>query len=119
MSAYIVEGGNPLDGSVRVHGAKNSVLPILAACLLSPEECVIHNCPDLSDVTASLDILRHLGCRVARQGEMVTVDAGAPTGWDVPDNLMREMRSSVIFLGAVLGRMGRADLCAPGRSTCT
>ena len=114
MSAYIVEGGNPLDGSVRVHGAKNSVLPILAACLLSPEECVIHNCPDLSDVTASLDILRHLGCRVARQGEMVTVDAGAPTGWDVPDNLMREMRSSVIFLGAVLGRMGRADLCAPG-----
>ena len=63
MSAYIIEGGHPLDGSVRIHGAKNSVLPILAACLLAPGECVIHNCPELSDVAASLDILRHLGCR--------------------------------------------------------
>ena len=114
MSAYIVKGGRPLDGSVQVHGAKNSVLPILAACLLSPEICVVRNCPELSDVTASLDILRHLGCRAERQGDAVVVDASAPTGWDVPDGLMREMRSSVIFLGAVLGRMGRAELCAPG-----
>ena len=108
MSAYIIEGGHPLDGSVRIHGAKNSVLPILAACLLAPGECVIHNCPELSDVAASLDILRHLGCRAERQGDAVVVDASAPTGWDVPDALMREMRSSVIFLGAILGRMGRA-----------
>ncbi len=114
MSVYVVEGGRPLDGSVRIHGAKNSVLPILAACLLVPGECVIRNCPDLSDVTASLDILRHLGCRAERQGDAVIVDASAPTRWDVPDELMREMRSSVIFLGAILGRMGRAELCAPG-----
>ena len=93
---------------------QNSVLPILAACLLAPGECVIHNCPELSDVAASLDILRHLGCRAERQGDAVVVDASAPTGWDVPDALMREMRSSVIFLGAILGRMGRAELCAPG-----
>lgn len=99
---------------MRIHGAKNSVLPILAACLLAPGECVIHNCPELSDVAASLDILRHLGCRAERQGDAVVVDASAPTGWDVPDALMREMRSSVIFLGAILGRMGRAELCAPG-----
>jgi len=65
-------------------------------------------------VAASLDILRHLGCRAERQGDAVVVDASAPTGWDVPDALMREMRSSVIFLGAILGRMGRAELCAPG-----
>ena len=114
MSTYIVEGGRPLEGSVRVHGAKNSVLPILAACLLAPGECVIHNCPELSDVRASLDILRRLGCRAERQGEAVVVDASAPVGWDVPDSLMREMRSSVIFLGAILGRMGQAQLCAPG-----
>ena len=114
MSTYIVEGGRPLEGSVRVHGAKNSVLPILAACLLAPGECVIHNCPELSDVRASLDILRRLGCRAERQGEAVVVDASAPTGWEVPDALMREMRSSVIFLGAILGRMGQAQLCAPG-----
>ena len=114
MSTYIVEGGRPLEGSVEVHGAKNSVLPILAACLLAPGECVIHNCPELSDVRASLDILRRLGCRAERQGEAVVVDASSPTGWDVPDALMREMRSSVIFLGAILGRMGQAQLCAPG-----
>lgn len=76
MSAYIIEGGHPLDGSVRIHGAKNSVLPILAACLLAPGECVIHNCPELSDVAASLDILRHLGCR--RSGR------GTPWWWTPP-----------------------------------
>ena len=114
MSTYLVEGGFPLKGSVAVHGAKNSVLPILAAALLAPGECVIHNCPDLSDVEASLAILRHLGCSARREGTSVIVDASAPTRWDVPDRLMREMRSSVIFLGAVLGRMGRASLCAPG-----
>lgn len=114
MCTYRVEGGRPLEGSVRVHGAKNSVLPILAASLLAPEECVIHNCPRLSDVEASLSILRHLGCTARWEGDAVVVDAGAPTGWDVPEHLMREMRSSVIFLGAILGRMGRAELSAPG-----
>ncbi|WP_297209978.1 UDP-N-acetylglucosamine 1-carboxyvinyltransferase [uncultured Flavonifractor sp.] len=114
MSTYLVEGGSPLDGSVEIHGAKNSVLPILAAALLAPGECVIHNCPRLSDVEASLAILRHLGCAARREGEAVVVDASSPTRYDVPDELMREMRSSVIFLGAVLGRMGRASLCAPG-----
>lgn len=114
MSAYVIEGGRALDGSVQIHGAKNSVLPILAACLLAPGACVIQNCPRLSDVEASLAILRHLGCRAERQGEAVVVDASAPTRFDVPDRLMREMRSSVIFLGAILGRMGKARLCTPG-----
>ena len=114
MTTYLVEGGYPLEGSVAIHGAKNSVLPILAACLLAPGECVIRNCPRLSDVEASLDILRHLGCPARREGDAVVVDASAPTGWDVPDALIREMRSSVIFLGAILGRMGQARLCAPG-----
>ena len=114
MCAYIVEGGRALQGCVQVHGAKNSVLPILAACLLTPGACVIQNCPRLSDVEASLAILRHLGCRAEREGDAVVVDASAPTRFDVPDALMREMRSSVIFLGAILGRMGQAQMCAPG-----
>lgn len=114
MTTYLVEGGYPLEGSVAIHGAKNSVLPMLAACLLAPGECVIRNCPRLSDVEASLDILRHLGCPARREGDAVVVDASAPAAWDVPDALMREMRSSVIFLGAILGRMGQARLCAPG-----
>ena len=114
MSIYQVEGGRTLEGTARVHGAKNSVLPILAASVLCPGVSVVHNCPDLSDVRASIAILEHLGCRVERSGDTVTVDAAALTRNDVPDALMREMRSSVIFLGAILGRMGRARLCAPG-----
>lgn len=114
MSAFIVEGGHPLQGAVRVHGAKNSALPILAATLLVPGTSVIHNCPPLSDVTASLEILRHLGCRAEQTGDTVTVDATLLKRCDVPDALMREMRSSVIFLGAILGRMGEAELSFPG-----
>lgn len=114
MSAFLVEGGKRLAGTVRVHGAKNSVLPILAATILGKGRSVIHNCPDLSDVEASLAILRHLGCQAEREGDTVVVDASCPTCCDVPDELMREMRSSVIFLGAILGRMGEAKLCAPG-----
>ena len=114
MSAYLVEGGNRLQGTARVHGAKNSVLPILAATILCPGESVVHNCPDLSDVRASIAILEHLGCRVERAGDTVTVDAAVLTGRDVPDALMREMRSSVIFLGAVLARMGCAEMNLPG-----
>ena len=114
MNAYYVEGGHRLDGAVEVHGAKNSVLPILAATILSGGESVIHNCPRLSDVDASISILRHLGCRVEQEGDTVTVDSGPMCRSDVPDELMREMRSSVIFLGAILGRAGEACLSMPG-----
>ncbi len=114
MSYYEIQGGRPLYGSLAVHGAKNSVLPILAACLLSPGQSVIHNCPDLSDVAATLDILRLLGCRADREGDTVVIDATALSRWDIPEHLMREMRSSVIFLGALLARLGTAELSYPG-----
>lgn len=114
MSFYEIHGGRPLEGTLTVQGAKNSVLPILAATLLAPGESVIHNCPDLSDVSVTLEILRLLGCRVRREGDTVTVDASALGRSDVPDRLMRQMRSSVIFLGALLARLGDALLCCPG-----
>lgn len=114
MSIYQVEGGRTLEGTAIVHGAKNSVLPILAAAVLCPGVSVVHNCPDLSDVRASIAILEHLGCRVERSGDTVTVDASGLTRNDVPDALMREMRSSVIFLGAILARTGAAELSMPG-----
>ncbi len=114
MSVFRIEGGYPLRGAVHIQGAKNSILPILAATLLVPGTCVIHNCPRLTDVDFTLSILRRLGCGVSWEGDTVTVDAAAPTGWDVPDSLMREMRSSVVFLGPILGRMGRAELSYPG-----
>ena len=113
MSYYEIQGGRPLGGTLAVHGAKNSVLPILAACLLVPGQCVLHNCPDLSDVSATLDILRLLGCRADREGDAVIIDASAVNRSDIPEHLMREMRSSVIFLGALLARLGAAELSYP------
>lgn len=114
MSVFKIQGDRPLSGSVRIQGAKNSVLPILAATVLSTGVCVLRNCPRLSDVEHTLDILRHLGCRVGREGETVTVDPSVLTDCSVPDGLMREMRSSVVFLGPILGRIGRAELSYPG-----
>ena len=76
MSALMITGGRTLEGTVHVHGAKNSVLPILAASILAPGVSVIENCPPLSDVTASLAILNHLGCRAVQEGERVTVRFG-------------------------------------------
>ena len=114
MQGLRIRGGWPLSGSIRVQAAKNSVLPILSATLLCADVCVLHNCPDLTDVAAAVDILRHLGCAVERRGESITVDTRGVCRSDVPEGLMREMRSSILFLGAVLGRCGRAELSFPG-----
>lgn len=114
MSIIRIDGGKRLSGSVSVHGAKNSVLPILAATLLACGETVIHNCPSLSDVDAATRILVHLGCTVRREKDSIYVDSTTLTRCDVPHELMREMRSSVIFLGAILARLGEAVLSMPG-----
>ena len=114
MSRYIINGGHRLYGETRVQGSKNSVLPILAATILIKGESVITNCPDITDVDATLKILRHLGCVVTRDGNTVTVDSTNVDKYDIPDELMREMRSSVMFLGAIIGRTGRAVLSTPG-----
>ena len=114
MDIIKISGGAPLYGEAVVQGAKNSVLPILAASLLAKGVCVIHNSPRLSDVTASLSILRYLGCKCVQDGTTVVVDSSDVSRYDVPHELMSEMRSSVIFLGAVLGRCGKAKLSLPG-----
>ena len=114
MNTYLIRGGKELNGSIRIHGAKNSVLPILAATIISGGESIIHNCPDLTDVDASLRILRHLGCSVKWDGDTITVDSSTLSRCDIPDNLMHEMRSSVIFLGAILARTGHAAMTYPG-----
>lgn len=114
MSIFRVNGGTPLNGRIAVHGSKNSVLPILAATLIHPGKSVIHNCPNLSDVCCAVDILKYLGCSVTREGDTITVDAGNVCCADIPDTLMREMRSSVMFLGAILSRCGSARMSFPG-----
>jgi UDP-N-acetylglucosamine 1-carboxyvinyltransferase len=114
MSIIRIDGGKRLFGSVSVHGAKNSVLPIMAASLLARGETTIHNCPDLSDVDAAIRILVHLGCNVGRDQDKISIDSKNLLRCDIPHELMREMRSSVIFLGAILSRLGEAVLSMPG-----
>ena len=114
MKQIVIHGGCRLEGILPVQGAKNSVLPVLAATILHPGITVLRGCPRLSDVEASVRILRHLGCRADWQGEELVVDTSSMNRWDIPDHLMREMRSSVIFLGAILARLGRAEMSYPG-----
>ncbi len=115
MSQYLIEGGCCLNGEVQIQGAKNSVLPILAATLLNGGQTLLNGCPRLRDVDASMRILRHLGCRArwlgAGQLEVQTEQLGRP---EITDSLMREMRSSSIFLGALLARCKEAVISQPG-----
>lgn len=114
MSIWHIYGGNRLTGSTQVQGAKNAVLPIMAASVLAGSETVLHNVPDLKDVTITLRILRHLGCTAERDGDTVRIDSRGMNRDFIPHDLMRELRSSVIFLGAILTRFGTASLSMPG-----
>ncbi len=114
MSYISVSGKKRLSGSVPIQGAKNSVLPILSATLLTNHSCVIHNCPAISDVDACVGILKHLGCSVKWQEHSLVVDTSQVMCRSIPEELMGEMRSSIVFLGAVLSRCHEAVLSFPG-----
>ena len=114
MSQLLVKGGGRLAGEVAVQGAKNSVLPILAATLLTEEQVELRNCPHLRDVDASVHILKALGCDAWWEDGGLLVDTAGLKGFAISDILMREMRSSAIFLGAILARCGQAELSYPG-----
>ena len=114
MSQLLIQGGRRLDGEVQVQGAKNSVLPILAATLLTGDTVLLENCPHLRDVEASIRILRTLGCDARWEAAGLAVDTSRMDGCAISDALMREMRSSAIFLGAILARCGQAEISYPG-----
>jgi len=114
VSGLLIKGGNRLNGTIELQGAKNSALPILSASLLCSSPCAIHNCPKISDVDVSVRILESLGCICKTDGNSVTVDASKAEGFAISDSLMCEMRSSVIFLGAMLAKTGKAELSPPG-----
>lgn len=113
-SKLIIEGGYPIKGEYRVQGAKNASLPILAACLLTGGVSLLHNCPKLSDVYCACRILTQLGCRIKRDEDTLVVDSSDMQGYEIDEELMRKMRSSIVFLGAVLSRVKRCRLSFPG-----
>lgn len=110
----VINGGRRLEGEISVQGAKNSALPLLAACVLCDGESVLHNCPRLSDCDAACRILECLGCKCRREQTTVTVNASVINGTEVPASLMREMRSSIVFLGSVLARCKSCRMSFPG-----
>ena len=114
MEALRIFGGKPLHGTVEISGAKNAVLPILAATVLCGGKYVIHNCPEITDVTLAEEILRSLGGQTARVGKTLTVDTRSLCRWEIPGSLMARMRASVLFLGPLLARFGKAVLTMPG-----
>ena len=113
MDKILVHGGKSLTGSVKVSGSKNSALPILAACLLTKEPCVIKQVPDLSDVHYMLQILSHLGAEVERASGTVTIRAEKIKTL-APYDIVRKMRASVCVLGPLLGREREATVSLPG-----
>jgi len=114
VEKFIVNGQRKISGKISAQGSKNGALPILSACVLTNSKVVLHNCPRLSDVYAAIKILEKLGCKVLWQEDALIVDSKGVNNYSIPDDLMREMRSSIVFLGALIGRMGLAEFSAPG-----
>ncbi len=114
MTEYTICGGRRLSGEIDLQGSKNASLPILAATLMTRSVSVLHNCPDLSDVRQSLKILQSLGCECTYENQTAVIDSRNADGTVIDDVLMCAMRSSIIFLGAMLSRNGSAVVSRPG-----
>ena len=114
MDIWHIRGGRRLEGACFVQGSKNASLPIIAASIICPTRSELFNVPQLQDVDAALRILRHLGCSAEQRGGDVYIDSSGLSGSAIPHSLMEEMRSSVIFMGALLARCGEARLSLPG-----
>ncbi|PDO11192.1 MAG: UDP-N-acetylglucosamine 1-carboxyvinyltransferase [Candidatus Reconcilbacillus cellulovorans] len=114
MEKLLIDGGYPLAGKVRVHGAKNAALPIMAASLLIDGPVVIRNVPDLLDIRTMLSILRELGCRTEMEKDAVTVNAGSLKSFEIPETLMSRMRSSIFLMGPLLAKFGEVHVYPPG-----
>lgn len=114
MGKLVIDGGKKISGKIRVQGAKNAVLPILAAAVTADGESVIRNCPCLRDVVKTGLVLQRLGCSVKREGSTVIVNTSGMCDCRICEDLMREMRSSIVFLGAIISRCKRAVVSMPG-----
>lgn len=110
----LVRGNNTLSGEVRVSGAKNSALKLIAASLLGQGTCVIRNVPDISDIRIMSEVLRQLGAPVEREGHTLTIDTSSVERFETPYELVSKMRASISILGPLVGRFGKAHVAMPG-----
>ncbi len=115
MVKYVINGGTPLIGEVAISGAKNAVLPILAATAMADGPCVIENIPSISDVSICTDILYRLGAEITvKDTRTLVIDPRGIREWEVPSDLARSMRASYYFFGSLLGRFSKARMTTPG-----
>ncbi len=114
MDRYVITGKQSLEGTIRVSGAKNASLPLLAASLLAEGTSTLLEIPRLADITHMIEVLEYLGCRVERQNEALLINAGSLERWEVDESLMRQMRASNLILGPILARNGRVRIARPG-----
>ncbi len=110
----MVKGGKSLKGAVSISGSKNSTLPIMAACLLTDQECVLHRVPCLEDIRVMEEVLKKLGAKVKRENDSLIIDPSSVDSWELPEELTRRMRASNLVMGALLGRFRKAKISYPG-----
>ena len=114
MSSYIIQGGKKLEGETFASGSKNASLPIMAATVLNKGISKLYNVPNIHDTKMMIEILKKLGCKVKKDGNKVIIDSSKVHSFEIPENLMREMRSSVIFAGSIIGKYKKAIFSYPG-----
>ena len=114
MDAFVIRGGEPLTGSVRVNGAKNSALKLVAAALLAPGRTVLHNVPDIADIRVMCEVASWLGVDVTRDSGSITLDVPERIGDSTPAYLVKQLRASIVVLGPLLARCGYAHVATPG-----
>ena len=114
MSKFIIEGGKRLEGEVQISGSKNAALPIIAATILNKGKTVLYNVPDIQDVHTMFEIIQKIGGKINKKHNKIIINTSEIHTYEIPDNLMRQMRSSVILAGALLGKYHQARFSYPG-----
>ncbi len=114
MDKYLIEGGKSLNGELQVYKAKNCVLALLAASILTDEKIVLHNCPKILDVFSMIKILCSIGVTVMWQGDSIIIDSSTLNSCEIPSNYAKEIRSSIFLMGSILGRTKKAKAVFPG-----
>jgi UDP-N-acetylglucosamine 1-carboxyvinyltransferase len=114
LESYIIEGGKRLEGEVDISGSKNATLPIMAACVLNKGINTLYNVPNIYDVYIMENILEYLGCKIYRNNDKIVIDSSNISKYSIPEFLMRKMRSSVMLVGAIIGRMDKCIFSYPG-----
>lgn len=114
MSRFIIQGGKKLEGEIEISGSKNAALPIIAATVLNAGTTTLYNVPDIQDVNTMFEILKKIGTTIKRKNNKIIINTSKIHTYEIPDDLMRQMRSSIILAGALLGKYHKARFSCPG-----